>query len=276
MILLGGEAMQTIDLMVGGAVVSYSECGGYKFDCSCEKISKQVWTIIMGSIVLVLSMTKDMEGVWQISALGTISVFVIVGCCIVGSIIALANPDYTPGYDAMECLVPGDEYAAELLTAFGSIIFGYGFHAVVPDIQASLHSSGSTNTHKDMKKAITSAFSIALPAYLVIALLGFAAFGVNVASDMLLSMTFLVSQSAMYVVWGFVILKTGTEAVIYNQVRIDSIYCAVGIKKKLYHIAPRAHTPYTFSHLFYLYRRHLRFVGECLGLLRRDTTYCYV
>jgi amino acid permease len=225
MILLGGEAMQTIDLMVEGAAVSYSECGGYKFDCSCEKLSKQVWTIIMGSIVLVLSMTKDMEGVWQISALGTISVFVIVGYCIVGSIIALANPEYTPGYDAMECLVPGDAYAAELLTAFGSIIFGYGFHAVVPDIQASLHSSGSTNTQKDMKKAITSAFSIALPAYLVIALLGFAAFGVNVASDMLLSMTFLVSQSAMYVVWAFVILKTGTEAVIYNQVRIDSIYC---------------------------------------------------
>lgn len=48
----------------------------------------------------------------------------------------------------------------------------------------------------------------------------------NVASDMLLSMTFLVSQSAMYVVWGFVILKTGTEAVIYNQVRIDIIYCS--------------------------------------------------
>ena len=37
MILLGGEAMQTIDLMVEGAAVSYSECGGYKFDCSCEK-----------------------------------------------------------------------------------------------------------------------------------------------------------------------------------------------------------------------------------------------
>jgi len=65
-----------------------------------------------------------------------------------------------------------------------------------------------------------------------------------VASDMLLSMTFLVSQSAMYVVWAFVILKTGTEAVIYNQVRI-----AVGIKKFLYHITPTwsSYTLYVFS-----------------------------
>ncbi|KAL7448390.1 hypothetical protein ACHAWC_009402 [Mediolabrus comicus] len=219
MILLGGQALVSIDLMSQGATTSYlgGECGGYTIDTTASKLTGRVWTVIMGCIVLLLSMTKDMSSMWPVSAAGTVAVFIIVLYSIVGSGVVLSDESIVPNYDAQECIKNGDNYAAELLTAIGSIIFGYGFHIVLPDIQTSLYETDSKNVHKDMKKAIISAFSIAFPSYLVIALLGFAAFGVSVASDLLLSMTPVLSNAAMYVVWVFVIIKTATEGAVYNQ-----------------------------------------------------------
>jgi len=124
MILIGGQAMQTIDLMAKGATVSYAGCGyGYEYDTTVSTINEKVWTIIMGSIVMLLSMTKDMESYPQISALGTLSVFMIVAYCIVGSGIALEDENVEASYE--ECSsMDNNTYIARLLTAFGSIIFG--------------------------------------------------------------------------------------------------------------------------------------------------------
>ena len=240
MVLLGGQAFETIDLMSQGATITYlgGDCGWYSIDMTVSKLSLRVWTIIMGCFVLLLSLTKDMSSMWQISAMGTLSVFVIVLYCIIGSSIALMENTSTPQYNAEECLNAGDSFAAELLTGFGSVIFGYGFHAVLPDIQTSLHEE-SNNAHKDMKKAISGAFSIAFPAYLVIALLGFAAFGVSVASDVLISMTMILSKAAMYVVWVFVIIKTATEAAVYNQSAFVICRGILGITKRSYDIVFR-------------------------------------
>ena len=240
MVLLGGQALETIDLMSQGATVTYlgGDCGAYTVDMTAAKLSTHAWTIIMGVLVLLLSMTKDMSSMWQISAVGTLSVFVIVFYCIIGSSIALAENTSTPQYNAQECLNADDSFAADLLTAFGSIIFGYGFHAVLPDIQTSLHEE-SNNVHKDMKKAITGAFSIAFPAYLVIGLLGFAAYGVSVASDVLISMTLVLTKAAMYVVWVFVIIKTATEAAVYNQSAFIICRDILGITKRSYDIVFR-------------------------------------
>ena len=159
MVLLGGQALETIDLMSQGATITYlgGDCGGYSVDMTASKFSTRVWTIIMGCIVLLLSLTKDMSSMWQISAVGTLSVFVIVLYCIVGSSIALAENTLTPPYNAEECVNADDSFAAELLTGFGSVIFGYGFHAVLPDIQTSLLETDSNTAHKDIKKAITGA-----------------------------------------------------------------------------------------------------------------------
>lgn len=239
MILLGGQALGTISLMSQGATVTYlgGDCGGYRVDMSASKLGMEVWIVIMGCLVILLSMAKDMSSMWQISAVGTLSVFFIVLYCIVGSSIALSDDSRVPvTYNAQECISTGDKYAAELLTAFGSIIFGYGFHAVLPDIQTSLLETESNNLHKDMKKAITGAFSIAFPSYLVIALLGFAAFGVSVASNLLVSLTLVLSKPAMYVVWVFVIIKTATEGAIYNQSSFVICRRILGISKRSYDV----------------------------------------
>ena len=239
MILLGGQAMATIDAMSQGATVTYlgGDCGGYIVDTTASKLPRRVWTVIMGCLVLVLSMTKDMSSMWQISAVGTLSVFVIVLYSIVGSSVVLSQESTVPNYDVQEeCISTGDNYAAELLTAIGSIIFGYGFHVVLPDIQTSLYDTESNNIHKDMKKAITGAFSIAFPSYLVIALLSFAAFGVSVESELLLSLTLHLSKAAMYVVWVFVIIKTATEGAVYNQSAFIICRRIVGITKRSYDV----------------------------------------
>ena len=212
------------------------DCGGYIVDTTASKLPKRVWTVIMGCLVLVLSMAKDMSSMWQISAVGTLSVFVIVLYSIVGSSVVLSQESTVPNYDAQECISTGDNYAAELLTSIGSIIFGYGFHVVLPDIQTSLHETDSTNVHKDMKKAITGAFSIAFPSYLVIALLGFAAFGVSVESELFLSLTLHLSKAAMYVVWVFVIIKTAAEGAVYNQSAFIICRRIVGITKRSYDV----------------------------------------
>ena len=239
MTLLGGQALAVIDGMSAGDTVTYlgGDCGEYSVDTSASKLSLKVWIIIMGCLILLLSMAKDMSSMWQISAVGTLSVFVIIMYAIVGSSIVLSEDSGVPkAYDAEECISTGDTYAAELLTAFGSIIFGYGFHVVLPDIQTSLHDTESNNMHKDMKKAITGAFSIAFPSYLVIALVGFAAFGVSVVSELLFSLTLRLSKAAMYVVWVFVIIKTATEGAIYNQSAFYICGRILGISKRSYDV----------------------------------------
>jgi len=111
---------------------------------------------------------------------------------------------------------------------------------VLPDIQNSLgEHEDDQSTRKDMKKALTWAFSVSFPSYLSVALVGFAAFGVDVATDLLISMSFVLSSEAMYVIWVFVIIKTATEATIYNQGAFAMVDDVFGISKKTTDIAMR-------------------------------------
>ena len=240
MILLGGEALHAIDLLTHNATVTYlgGNCGEFIIDREASKLSARVWILIMGCFVLLPSMTKDLSSMWQISAIGTASVIAIVLCSIVGSIIAFSDK-YKATYDGRECVAANEIYAAELLTAFGSIIFGFGYHSVQPDIQSSLLiETDPNNLHKDMKKAIIAAFSIALLSYLVVALLGFAAFGESVASDLLLSLelTKVVSEAGMIVIWVFVIIVAATEGAIINQAAFSMCFQLLGISKRSYDV----------------------------------------
>lgn len=88
---------------------------------------------------------------------------------------------------------------------------------MLPDIQASLHNHSTKDSKKDTKKAVTLAFALSYPAYLIVALVGYAAFGYNVNSNLLKSLNDVLSKSSMYAVWVFVTFKTATEASIYSQ-----------------------------------------------------------
>jgi len=103
---------------------------------------------------------------------------------------------------------------------------------VLPDIQNSLgEQEDGQSTRRDMKRAIKWAFSVTFPSY--------AAFGVDVATDLLISMSFVLSNAAMYVIWVFVIIKTSTEATIYNQSAFAMVDDVFGIKRKSIDIAMR-------------------------------------
>ena len=171
---------------------------------------------------MVLSLLPDLNRAWQVSVVGAFSAFLIVGYCIGGSIVAIIDTnsdssDMPTVYEQPLSATEDPVFNFTLMSSFGSIMFGYGFHAVLPDIQASLHDHNTKDSKSDMKKAVTAAFSFSYPAYIIVALIGFAAFGYSVESDVLLSINNVLSKDAMYVIWIFVTIKTSTEAAVYNQ-----------------------------------------------------------
>ena len=103
------------------------------------------------------------------------------------------------------------------MASFGDFLFGFGFNAILPDIHASLHEKSAENSRKDMKKTLTGAYSFAYPAYMVVAMVGYAAFGYKVQSNIFLSIDEILPRSAMIVIWALLAIKTATEAAVFNQ-----------------------------------------------------------
>ena len=173
----------------------------------------------MGVIVLSLSMLPDLSSAWPVSVMGFFAAVILASFCTIGSGIAITitkdedinrgRPDHVG--DSNTAWVMG------IMAALGQVIFAFGIHAVMPDIQASLHDHNTTDAHGDMKKAINGAYKLAFPIYILSGLLGYAAFGANVEDDLLLSLNNYFPAPAMWFVWVFVVIKVGTEAAIFNQ-----------------------------------------------------------
>jgi amino acid permease len=170
---------------------------------------------------MALSLLPNLNRAWQVSVVGAFAAFLIVGYSIGGSVVALidsASDDGTPiVYEQPLSATEDPVYKFTLMSSFGSIMFGYGFHAILPDIQASLHDHNTKDSKTDMKKAVTAAFGFSYPAYIIVALIGFAAFGYQVESDVLSNINNVLSKDAMYVIWIFVTIKTSAEAAVFNQ-----------------------------------------------------------
>jgi len=216
MILIGGQAMSTMDEMSNGS--------------DEQVLSERMWTVVMGGLVMSLSLLPDLHHVWQVSMLGSLSVFLITFYCIAGSSMAIRREQLSPDYSQPN--TDPTEYAFSVMTSFGDILFGFGFHTVLPDISASLHDSSSKDAHRDTRKAITAAFTFSYPAYILVALLGYAAFGAQVSSNVLLDITMVLSFSSMYIVWAFVVIKTATEATVYNQAAFTLLRDTFGLAAK--------------------------------------------
>jgi len=166
---------------------------------------------------MILSLLPDLNRAWQVSVVGAFAAFLIVGYSIGGSIVALVDNDEPVMYAHPASITEQPIYDFTLMSSFGSIMFGYGFHSVLPDIHASLHDHNTKDSKTDMKKAVSAAFCFSYPAYLIVALVGFAAFGYQVDSELLVSINDVLKPQAMYVIWIFVTLKTAAEAAVYNQ-----------------------------------------------------------
>jgi len=186
MILVGGQALATVDSLDG-----------------VQHISERWWLVIDAGIIMVLSLLPDLNRAWQVSVCGAFAAFLIVGYIIAGSIVALIDSASDGGtpivYEPPLSVTEDPVYKFTLMAELGAIMFGYGFHSLLPDIQASLHDHNTKDSKSDMKKAVTAAFGFSYPAYITVALIGFAAFGYQVESEVLLSINNVPSKDAMYV-----------------------------------------------------------------------------
>jgi len=182
---------------------------------------------------MALSLLPNLNRAWQVSVVGAFAAFLIVGYSIAGSVVALVDSASDGGtpvvYEQPLSVTEDPVYKFTLMASFGSIMFGYGIHSILPDIQASLHDHNSKDSKTDMKKAVTATFGFSYPAFITIALIGFAAFGYQVESNVLSSINNVLSKDAMYVVWIFVMIKTSTEAAVYNQAAFTLIRDITGL-----------------------------------------------
>lgn len=213
MILVGGMAFAEMDSLL------YNGGGGNGGDFGSESgaLSLKTWTLIDAALVLLLSLLPDLNRAWQVSVMGAFAAFLITGYCVVGSLIAVADSDVPPSDAVVADKSEGSGYVFAVMAAFGDILFGYGFHAILPDIQASLHDHNTKDSKADMKKAVKASFGFAYLAYMLVALAGYGAFGASVDSTILQNLGDVLSKSSMVVVLVFVVIKTATEAAVYNQ-----------------------------------------------------------
>lgn len=202
MMVIGGTALHEIDTLVDGK----------------ETLSMRLWLVIDAIAVLLMSMLPDLDRAWYVSALGALSILVIVLYIIVGTSIAVAQGDSeTADFDRPPESSGSNDQLYKTMASFGDFLFGFGFNAILPDIHASLHEKSAENSRKDMKKTLTGAYSFAYPAYMVVAMVGYAAFGYKVQSNIFLSIDEILPKSAMIVIWALLAIKTATEAAVFNQ-----------------------------------------------------------
>jgi len=199
MILIGGDALHSIAQMGRNDGL----------------VSKAIWGWIMGAFVFSVSLIPDLSQAWPVSVVGSIAAFMLVGYAIAGSAIWLEQ--CTP---SNENFASHDDVTSQVFSAFtamGAILFGYGFQPVLPDIQASMDIKDRKERSKQMMRAVNWSFGLVCPSYLVVAVLGYAAFGKEVDGNVMNSAAAIIPDAAMIVMFVFIIFKTASEAAAYNQ-----------------------------------------------------------
>jgi len=213
--LLGFFPTTCVMLLIGGqSIFSMERLSG------TDVLSSDLSICIVGIAMILLAFVPDLSSGWMVSMIGALSAILIPSLCIVGATIAfmgIQNGEYhDPPHNRP---VEGDlPYAFGILSSIGSLIFGYGYHSILPDVQYSLRDKNSHDAHVDTRKAVRTSVGIAFPAYLMVATLGYAAFGNQVTSDVFDSLSFVLGVDAMYFAYGILAFKTVAEGALYNQV----------------------------------------------------------
>jgi amino acid permease len=93
----------------------------------------------------------------------------------------------------------------------------------LPDIQYSLRDKNSHDAHADTRKAVKSSVGIAFPAYMLVATLGYAAFGNEVSNNLFDDISLVLGVNVMYFAYVLLLLKTIYEGSLYTQVAFTLI-----------------------------------------------------
>jgi amino acid permease len=202
MILIGGQAIANIACLAGTNVLPI-----------------ELAVNIAGLSMILLAFLPDLNHAWMVSIIGAISAVIIPIICIAGSIVALLSVKGSGATGASYDRPAVDETSFDfgVLSAFGYIVFGYGYHSILPDIQYSLRDKNSHDAHADTRKVVKSSVGIAFPAYVLVATLGYAAFGNEVSPNIFDSIRMVLGANIMYFAYVLLLLKVIAEGSLYNQ-----------------------------------------------------------
>lgn len=205
--LITGQSMQSIANLAGESM-----------------IPQYGWVLVAGAVMFALALIPSMAQLWQVSLVGTITailgaIFLTIGTGLAISQGSSENASYGRPPPASDNVDPNFDFAMGVLDAFGILAFAYGGHAVLPDVQASLHDHDAEDSRLAMMKGLNAAYFIIFPAYVLITSVGYAAFGVDVSSSLLDNLQNHVSD-------GFVIFLY--ILVIMNGIALGQVYVQAG------------------------------------------------
>lgn len=191
-------AFSTKKLNKNRLAVTYCVTGGASLHSITGMLSPAAWSFLFGIIQFpVAVVAPDLERLAGVSAGGALASLLYATAAVVASVRVFVMTKNNGGETAGP-ISPSEGSSPSpwrVLDASSTMLFAFGGHFVLPEIAASLSSSTTSNSHS---RSHSSTFSPMVPAvkasYLAVALsyfsvaaFGAAAFGENVADDVLLS-----------------------------------------------------------------------------------------
>ncbi|KAK9831112.1 hypothetical protein WJX74_003668 [Apatococcus lobatus] len=140
------------------------------------------WIAVFAVLQLGLSQIPKFENLWWISILGAIMSACYATIAFVASVLH-EEPETGVSYSIRPGNLTDQVFGA--LNALGTIMFAFGGHAILLEIQATLRSPPSTL--RPMMFGLFTAYAVIIVAYFPVACAGYARFGNSVNPDVLLS-----------------------------------------------------------------------------------------
>eukprot|EP01026_Neomeris_dumetosa_P058037 TRINITY_DN5374_c0_g1_i16.p1 TRINITY_DN5374_c0_g1~~TRINITY_DN5374_c0_g1_i16.p1 ORF type:complete len:349 (+),score=12.16 TRINITY_DN5374_c0_g1_i16:127-1173(+) len=174
--------------------------------------------IQFAALQLIISQLPDMHSLWWVSLLGAIMSICYSFIAVGGSIVAWQDEDQQVSY---ELKGTSSDKIYDVLNALGTITFAYGGHSVILEIQATLKSGSRV----PMMWAVFVSYAVVIFCYFTVAFSGYAAFGNEVKSDVLVSISKPHSMVAVANFMAFIHILASYQ--IYSQPvfeAVESIY----------------------------------------------------
>ncbi|KAL2546379.1 Lysine histidine transporter-like 6 [Forsythia ovata] len=151
---------------------------------NCKPIRQSYWICIFGGLHFFLSQLPDFNSVSGVSLAAAVmslsySTIAWVACLSRGRV-----EDVSYGYKKMS----GADYMFRVFNALGQITFAFAGHAVVLEIQATIPSTPEKPSKVPMWKGAVWAYFINGICYFPVALIGYWAFGQDVADNVLIAL----------------------------------------------------------------------------------------
>ncbi|KAF8060318.1 LHT2 [Scenedesmus sp. PABB004] len=197
-----------------GIAITYTVVGGDSLAAFSNFVSrggtaymgKWPFYVIFGGLQLLLSLLPSFNELSLVSLLGAI--MSVAYCTIAVAMSATVNPPHgSVGYDPMAVPRSPVSRTMGIFNAISSVLFAYGGHNVALEIQATIPIGGKhpASSVPAMMRGVNITFVVTGLAYFGVSIVGFWAFGIGVADNVLLSFThgpysWVVAMADMFVV----------------------------------------------------------------------------